>query len=372
MNDTERHARLKGEPTMKDRRTLARVPALVAALAVALLLLIGTYAVIASQVPSAKLDLDPPVAASDATTWSSGWITITAGECQTLTHNVVADDPDDLAVEMWFLDRDGDLGINRRYYGGLEDGGDWYGVYWQKLMTNTIGVCRGQQDDVADQIRIRVWVPPDNPDADSGWLDIAQNQTITFHHNLNITDTDLTVGLWFSGTEKGIHNYGYGGLADDIAEEMHGAHWHHLTNNTIRVTRHVSDSNIEQVRVLVVHGASPDYDSLEDPSGGGWQNIARGTTFTFTHNLKWNPNMLLARGECYSSTVGIHHWFAGGNHDWLNGGQWQGTNLQKLTRNTVQVYRQPDDDVCPQVRVRVWRRSLQVYLPVVLSNYSSP
>jgi hypothetical protein len=86
--------------------------------------------------------------------------------------------------------------------------------------------------------------------------------------------------------------------------------------------------------------------------------------------VSWNPNMLLARAECYSSTGGIHQWLAGGNHHWDAG--WKGTNLQKLTRNTVQVYRQPDDDVCPQVRVRVWKRSRQVYLPVVLSNYDSP
>jgi hypothetical protein len=46
--------------------------------------------------------------------------------------------------------------------------------------------------------------------------------------------------------------------------------------------------------------------------------------------------------------------------------------LQNLTRNTVEVFRQPDDDVCPQVRVRIWKRSAQIYLPLILNNYSSP
>jgi hypothetical protein len=344
----------------------ARLLTLIAALVVALLLLIGTYAVIASQPPPAGPEEDVSVAASSVPTWSSGWITITAGGCETLNHNL-AGDPDGYAVEMWFKDTDGDLGINRRYYGGVEENGDEYGAYWQTLTANTIEVCRGGQDEVADEIRIRVWDPPADPDADSGWMDINQAQTLAFPHNLNITNTELTVGLWFSGTGKGIHNYSYGGLADDVAQEMHGAHWHHLADNTVRVTRHATDTNVEQVRVIVVHGDTPDYDSLEDQEIGGWQTIARGTTFTFTHGLNWDPNLLLARAECFTSTLGIHQLLAGGNHDWLFG--WQGANLQNLTENTVQVYRQPDDDICPQVRVRVWMRSRQVYLPLVLNNY---
>jgi len=351
---------------MKDKRAFIRVPALVAALVVALLLLAGTYTVIASPAP------DLSGASISAATWSSGWVTIAAGTSQVFNHNL-GGDPDDYAVELWFLDTDDGLGLNRGYYGGLEAVGNWYGAHWQNLTSNTIQVHRQPQDIVADQVRIRVWTPltPTTGYYASPWTNINQGQTVTLTHNLGITDTDLTVGLWFSGTTRGIHNYGYGGLAVDRPQEMLGGHWHNLTANTIQVTRHPHDTDVEQVRVFVVHGAPPAYDSLEDL--GDWQSIAAGDTFTFPHNLNWNPNMLLVRGECYTSTVGnpgIHQWFAGGNHDWLVG--WQGTNLQNLTSTTVEVFRQPNDLICPQVRVRIWKRSRQIYLPIVLKDYSSP
>jgi hypothetical protein len=344
-----------------------------------MLLLAGTYTVIASTAPSGRPVPDLSSASISATTWSSGWVTIVTDTSQVFTHNL-GGDPDDYAVELRFLDTDGGLGINRRYYGGSEEGGSWYGAHWQNLTTNTIEIYRQPQDTVADRVRIRVWAPLTSTTGyyASPWTDINTGQTITFHHSLGITNTDLTVSLWFSDTDLGIHNYGYGGLAVDPDPPTHtgqmlGAHWHNPTTNTVQVTRHPDDDDVKQVRVFVVHGTPPDYDSLEDL--GDWQSIGTGDTFTFTHNLNWNPNMLLMRGECYSSTVGgpgTHQWFAGGNHDWLNGGQWQGTNLQNLTRNTVEVFRQPDDDVCPQVRVRVWKRSVQVYLPIVLKNYSPP
>ncbi len=86
--------------------------------------------------------------------------------------------------------------------------------------------------------------------------------------------------------------------------------------------------------------------------------------------------MMLVRGECYSSTVGgpgIHQLFAGGSvKNWPPRGGAKGVNIQRLTANTVEAYRWPDDDVCPQVRVRIWKRSVQVYLPLILNNYSSP
>jgi hypothetical protein len=351
---------------MQDRRTFARVPVLIATLVVALLLLIGTYSVVAGQVEKLGRDADSPVASSSASSWSR-WATIPTGTCPVFNHNL-GGDPNDYAVEMLFLDTDDGLGLNRRYYGGLEDSGDWYGAHWQELTANTIKVCRFSEDQAADRIRIRVWLPPADPDYASPWTDINPNQTITFEHGLNITATELTVSLWFSSTNEGIHNAGYGGLAVDDGMTMEGAHWHDLTDTSIQVTRHSQDSLVEEVRVVVVHGDLPAYDSLEDL--GDWQSIAAGDVYTFTHGLSWDPNLLLMRSECYSFPGGIHHWLAGGNHDWLNGGQWQGANLQNLTANTVQVYRQPDDDVCPQVRVRIWKSSGPIYLPLVLNNYS--
>jgi hypothetical protein len=359
---------------MKNKRALIRALALVAALVVALLLLAGTYTVIASSAPSAGPVPDLSSASISAASWNSGWASINQGQTLTFNHNL-GGDPDDYAVELWFQDTDaGGVGINRRNYGGVEANGNWYGAYWEKLTSTTIDVHRHANDLVADQVLVRVWVVPTDPDWDSEWQNINQGQTVTFTHSLGITNTDLTVGLWFSGTTRGIHRHGFGGLAVDGPQELHGAHWHNLTDNTVQVTRHPDDTDVEQVRVIVVHGDPPAYDSLEDL--GGWQSIAAGDTFTFTHNLNWNPSMMLVRGECYSSTVGgpgIHQWLAGGSvKNWPPRGGAKGVNIQRLTANTVEAYRWPNDDVCPQVRVRIWRRSVQVYLPIVLKNYSSP
>ncbi|MFQ6102122.1 MAG: hypothetical protein ACE5OS_12935 [Anaerolineae bacterium] len=334
----------------------------VAGMALVVLVLLAAGAT-ASSPPSVTSATQPQAVHGGG--WGSSWVPITQGEAITFSHNL-GGDPDDYAVELRFLDTDGGLGINRRYYGGLEDNGNWYGAHWQNLTTSTIQVYRQISDTVADRVRLRVWVPAGPPDFDSRWTDIITGQTIVFSHNVGITATDLTVSLWFSSANQGIHNFGYGGLAVDTSHEMHGAHWHDLTSNTVQVTRHISDTDIEQVRVVVVHGATPDYDSLGAP--GGWQPIAAGTRYTFTHGLNWDPNMLMVRGECFSPTIGgISQWFAGGNHDWFVG--WQGTNLENLTGNTVQVYRQADDQICPQVRIRIWKRSRQLYLPLAVRNY---
>jgi hypothetical protein len=250
----------------------------------------------------------------------------------------------------------------------MEANGNWYGAWYEDLTASTIRVCRGSQDNAADRIHVRVWITSSDPDADSGWMNINPGQTITFNHGLAITATDLTVGLTFSGTLRGVHNLGYGGLALDPVNRLEGAHWQDLTDTRVSVTRHPSDTQITQARVIVVHGGTPAYDSLVDL--GGWQPVAAGTSFTFTHSLNWDPDYLMVRAECASPVFGIHQLLAGGNHHWAEG--WKGANLQNLTRNTVAVYRYPADDVCPTVRVRAWKRRLPAYLPLILRNYSTP
>jgi hypothetical protein len=353
---------------MKDKRMLMRVPVLTVTILIALLLLAGTYTVIANSSPSARLAPNSD-SAGGPTFWSSGWVTVSAGTAPTFTHNL-GGSPDDYAVELWFKDTDGNLGLNRYGYGGLISGTQRYGAYWQRLTANTIQVVRQADDNAADEIRINVWIPPTSTTAYPGpWENIAPGETITLNHNLAITATDLVVSLWFSNTSLGIHQYAYGGLSVNPLTGTLGAYWHNLTNNTVRVTRFPSDTVVEQVRVDVVYGAPPDYDSLVDRSG--WQPIALGTTFVFTHNLSWDPNMMMVQGECRDlGGLGINQQFAGGNHHWANG--WQGTNIQNVTSNTVAIFRQADDVNCPQARIRISKRSLKTYLPLVMRDYSSP
>ena len=162
--------------------------------------------------------------------WVTGWVPIAPNTCQVFPHNL-GGDPDDYAVELWFGDTDDGLGINRRSYGGLEVNGSWHGAHWQELTASTIKVCRQADDVAADRIRIRIWDPPVDSDYDSGWTDINPGQTIVFSHNLGIAASDLTASLWFRGTTRGIHHFGYGGLAVDGPQKMLGGHWQNLTDN---------------------------------------------------------------------------------------------------------------------------------------------
>lgn len=349
---------------MKDRRRFKRTPVLVATLVVALLLLVGVYTVIAAS--PAEPDPDLSSISGSAIAWSSPWTLINQGETLTFTHNL-GGDPNTYTVELWFLDTDGGRGINRCYYGGLEDSGNWYGAHWQNLTANTIQVYRQPNDTVADRVRVRVWIPDATPDYDSGWRNLATGATY-FYHGLTVTPTDLSVAVWFSGTLHGIHHFSYGGLTDGTFQR--GAYWW-MTGNAVVVYRRPDDANVEQARVVVVHGAPPDYDSLV--ALGGWQPITPSVPFTFTHNLNWNPNMLLVRGECRDSAVGaaeFHQMWAGGD-EWA-GGLFRGAHLQNLTANSIQFVRQANDVECDQARVVIYRRSVQVYLPIVLKSYSSP
>ncbi len=337
----------------------------------ALILAVGAYVVIASPGVRARATLGPSAVSSSETEWSSGWVTISQGEQRTFTHTLGALGlpPEAYAVEMWFQDTDGGQGINRRYYGGVEINGDpnpARGAHWQNLTTNTIQVSRALNDDVADMVNVRVWrvspaVPPDGND--SGWMNIGPGTMITFPHNLGITATDLTVGLWFSNPVRGIHHFAYGGLTIDPTPGTMGAFWHHLTSNTVQVTRYPSDTAVLQVRVTVVRGAPPSFDS-------GWLTIAQDEQRVIPHDLNWNTDMLLVRGECQTDTLGIHQRFAGGDHTGTApGGAMRGANLENLTITSVVAYRRGEDGVCGEFRVRIWKRSAYLYLPAVLRDY---
>ncbi len=295
--------------------------------------------------------------------WSSGWTTVPAGTCQAFNHGL-GGDPLAYAVEMWFLDTDNDMGINRTDYGGLEVAGYWRGTYWQQFAADTIDVCRHANDMSAEQLLIRVWQPPKAPDYDSGWLNIAAGETLVVSHSLGISATELSVGLWFSSTARGIHHAGYGGLSNDVAEELHGAYWKDLTDNTVRVQRAQDDTLVEQVRVIVTHPEPPDYDSLV--ALGGWLDLPYLDPVTFTHNLNWPPYLQFVQAECKSAGFpgpGINQVYAGGNHDWFIG--WQGAHVQNVERNSLRVERRVNDQVCPQARIRIWKRGYRVFLPIV-------
>jgi len=176
----------------------------------------------------------------------------------------------------------------------------------------------------------------------SGWQAINRGQTITFTHNLGLPPEELGVELWFRDIDGGIgiNRANYGGM--EANGTWHGAFWKHLTANTIQVTRLPNDSVADQVKIRVWDAPTPDYDS-------GWQTIPHGNT-QFNHNLGITDTELVA-SMWFSDTVhGIHHFSYGGLTD---GSDETGAYWLRLTDNSVQVYRRPDDTNVEQVRVMV-------------------
>jgi hypothetical protein len=221
---------------------------------------------------------------------------------------------------------------------------------------------------VADSVRVRIWIPDPKPEDYQGdWTAIDPGQTLTLTHDVGLPATELSVGLWFSGTTRGRHHSGYGGMTiDGSPSTSQGAFWHHLTDTTVQVTRLADDLHAKEIRVAVVHPDPPAYDSLQ--ALGGWTTIDPGTASTFNHGLHWNPNLLMVRAECRAPVSeaygGLHQHLAGGDHHPDLG--WQGVHIQNLTAESVAVARRQDDQVCPEVRVRVWRRAARIYLPLTV------
>ena len=352
---------------MPANHTPIRRLALLVILIAPLLLLTGAYTGLSAPLLATAAAAHPNLAA--ATSWTSGWTSINQDQTRIFNHNLNVP-PEQLAVELWFRDTAaGGLGIHRAHYGGIEISDPTsirQGAFWRNLTANTIAVRRLPDDELTDQINVRVWVAP-MPDYDSGWQAIAPDATQVFNHNLGIPATDLTVGMWFRSTLLGIHQYAYGGLTDRTDEQ--GAYWYGLTDNSVSVYRLPDDIWVEQVRVVVVQGDPPAYDSLV--ALGSWQTVAPGATFTFNHNLNWDPNLLVVRAECYGNVSGvpsIHQMWAGGD-EWA-GGQFCGAHVQRLTANTVQFVRQPNDLQCNQARVVIYTRAAPQHfcLPLILNR----
>ncbi len=352
---------------MNNRRMCIWV-SVVAGLALAvLLLLIGSAAASPSEPgPALPGPVTPNTGASriaKATSgWSSGWITITPGTVETLTHNL-GGDPNDYAVELWFMDTDAEgYGINTRAYGGLETGGDYYGAAWQNLTSNTIQVLRSADDTFADRVRVRVWVADPLPEYCSDWTPIAQQQTLAFTHSVGGNVDDYAVGLAFSSTLRGVNHYAYGGLVLPSGARR-GAYWSSVNTSTVSVFRYLHDVTAGQVRVCVTRPDPPDYDS-------GWVSATLGTVMPFTHNLGMDPNMYRVRlgARSDSSAIGINSMCAGGMYDM---GHPRGVNWENSTANTINVFRRSQDEHADQVRIRIWVRGYRVYLPLVLNNCSA-
>lgn len=303
-----------------------------------------------------------PAALQDTTSWSSGWVDIATDTATVFTHNL-GGNPDDYAVELWLRDTaTGGKGINSWGVGGFEAGGNFRGAYWQNLTDTTIEVFRHKDDIFADQVRVRVWIPTDPPAWDSGWVSIATDELKSLTHPVGGNVDDYVVGLWFKDTTPGgigVNTRCYGGF--EAGGQLRGAAWQNFTATTIKVFRYPNDPWADQVRVRIFQPDEPDWDSR-------WVDLTPGAVETLTHNLGGNPNLYVVRGwqKDTDDGIGINHRFVGGLEA---GGSFFGSNWQNLTDTSISLFRQADDQVADQARIRIWVREYKVFLPLVLKAY---
>jgi len=321
---------------------------------------------VASQPPEsmvAKTEVGAAQMAAAASGWSSGWVAINQSETITLPHNL-GGDVDDYAVELWFRDTDeGGIGINTFAYGGFENAGVWQGAHWSNLTDATINVHRFTNDETADRIRLRIWIP-DAPDHDSDWQPMAQGGALTLTHSLGGDSEDYTTNLWFKTPHVyGINNRYFGSV--EIGGEGHGAHWQELNDTTIKVIRWANDTVATDIRVRIIKNPPATiYDS-------GWLDIAAGDLITLTHDVGLNIGASRVGLQWRDTSeppasFGQNMLWAGGEEvgDQFFGGHWQ-----NLNNSTIEVYRQPDGSRPAEVRVRIWSPEHKVYLPLVARNY---
>jgi hypothetical protein len=357
---------------MKNNRALAIGLVLVLAVVLGLLLTGGLASAMPADPseasPVAPAERTPASPVPDAQAWSSGWEIIAPGQTITLVHNL-GGTAEDYLVQLWFLDLPaGGLGIHVFGYGGIEAAGANYGAYWQNLTATTIEVVRMADDTTADRVRVWIWTPRLAEQQCSEWSDIDQGDFFTFLHNLGGDAGDYTVSLLFKDTDTGrIHHQGYGGL--EVAGERRGAYWRSLDTQFVAAYRYTHDPYADQVRLCVsVPEDPPVYDS-------GWWPIAPGTTLTLTHDVGGNVNNYVVDVEFKDpdGQLAVHQAGLGG--DFLDPPRAvaataeHGAHWQRLTNSTIEVVRQQYDPYVGQVRVRIWQRKVQVFLPLVLRGY---
>ncbi|MFQ5594880.1 MAG: two-component regulator propeller domain-containing protein, partial [Anaerolineae bacterium] len=200
---------------------------------------------------------DPPL-------YDSGWVPIQAGQVVTLTHNL-GGDVDGYTVGMKFQDTTPDgRGIHQFAFGGLAAGRAFYGAAWQNLTDTTIQVVRSGNDISAQQVRLFI-TRPDPPDYDSGWVDVAQDETRIITHNLGGNPDRYVVRSSARSTAAdgpGINTRAAGGM--EVGGQFLGANWQNLTSTGINVFRQPHDIFAGQMRVRIWRP--------EAPPAGPWQS----------------------------------------------------------------------------------------------------
>ncbi|MGC9358010.1 MAG: hypothetical protein ACP5GX_09090 [Anaerolineae bacterium] len=184
--------------------------------------------------------------------YDSGWEVITPTLPLTLSHNL-GTNSEDYTLSLWFQDDTPDgYGIHNRYFGSIEQGGQYEGAHWQNLDESDIVVRRWTDDTDVDQVRLRIVQTPPPPAFDSGWTSIVAGETITLTHDLGGQAGHYRVSLQYrdvSGlpTSFGRNMLWAGGEA--VGSNLFGGHWQRLNNSTVQLYRQPGGTNPRDTEV---------------------------------------------------------------------------------------------------------------------------
>ena len=315
-----------------------------------------------------------------APNYDSGWKSIAQNGSLILPHNL-GGDANTYMVDMQFRGQPAD-GINQRYLGGSDFGNlvdigspnARVGAYWRSLTNTSIVVYRRNEDVYASQVRIRIWKTP-RPDYDSGWVTKAAGLTSTpLVHNLGGDyQNDYLLYFDYWNTTDGINHRHYGGkdfgsLSYDgtVNNDRTGAFWHQLTNTSVAINRRPEDVYAEKLRIRIWRIQPPDFTS-------DWVAINQNTSQNLNHNL---GNMadayfvqMLQWDGLSENTLNQRHYGGADFGNKATAGYPEndrvGSYWRSLTRQSITVYRRPEDTFADYVMIRIWDFTREVYLPVL-------
>jgi hypothetical protein len=311
--------------------------------------------------------LSPNRAFSGGPQYDSGWVSINPDQAKTLTHNL-GGNPDNYVVDTQYWVNDGN-GVNLRYYGGADFGAspapghsenDRVGAYWRSLDDTTITVYRRPEDTYAQKVRIRIWVDL-FPNYDSGWVNISTSSAITLNHNLGGNPNDYVVDMQYNSLGSGVNQRYFGGadFGDQIEigspEDRMSAYWRSLNATSIVVYRRPQDVYASQVRIRIWVRPRATYDS-------GWVAINQDQAQVLNHNIGGDPGDYVVDMQYRAPDInGVNIRYYGGADFGTNPAPGHleddrvGAYWRSLNANSITVYRRPEDDYAPQVRIRIFR-----------------